>query len=154
MICGKPFWHWYTFVNVAVIIFCGAIFGYWYFIDGVYLGKVIDISIDTQNYPTSKEVYRKGEMVKLLTSFCKYREIPATTYWTLVDGAEVSLGKTESSAKIGCYGKEKPFYYTAAKIPDGIELSGKWRLKGMIYWHINPIKDLVLPIQSQEFTIE
>ena len=60
---------------------------YWYFVDGVYVNKVITYrnGVDPQNFQTVKSEYKRGEMVQYYTSFCKNRRATASVRWTLAN---------------------------------------------------------------------
>ena len=145
------FKHWYVAINSVILGIGLLIFGYWCFLDG-NINPVIVYKSDSFALQTDKTVYHRGEVVYIQFSFCKYRRIPATVNWRLVDGQVILFSPIQKDIPIGCYGDDKPYLTSTIRIPMNAPL-GVWHLEGTVFYVINPIKTQEQESKTMNFTI-
>jgi len=139
------------YTNIVIVVLGGALFGYWYFLDGV-INPIYTYASDPMNVQTDKKEYHRGETIHLNYEFCKLRRIPAKVTWTLVDGQVVLFSPVVKDIALGCYGKDKPYWTGAVVIPENVP-TGVWHLEGMVEYQVNPVKTISSDRKTNEFTI-
>ena len=142
----------YLLSCLSILTFSGALFGYWYFIDGSLINPPIVGKADPMALKTDHSVYHVGDTVSVYESFCKQRALPAEVNARFMDGMIVTMSETIKNIPVGCYGTDKPILITITDVPTGLP-SGIWHLEYTVTYHINPIKDIVLYRKSKDFTI-
>ena len=143
--------HKLALINIGVILFGIAIFGYWYFLDGNINPVLVD-KTDTSTLRVNKAVYSPGETVIIYNSFCKLRPVIGTSAFQIVDGQVLQMNAIEVNLPVGCYGVDKPFSSNATTLPENIE-KGTWHLEWTITYHTDPVKDVVYKRRSVDFTV-
>jgi hypothetical protein len=142
---------WYVYVNMFIIAIGTLVFGYWYFIDGVW-NPIIKIQSNPMAIETTQRYYHRGDVIYINFAFCKLRNIPAVTNWRLVDGEIILLPPITKQVKLGCYGVDKPYVTAIAKIPMNIT-PGVWFLEGETSFSVNPVKTDILQRKTITFEI-
>lgn len=68
-----------------VSILGGAFLIWYYYIDGVYVNKIIEYrqDIDPMNFELDKYEYKRGEIPNRMIAYCKHRQAIPTTQWAL-----------------------------------------------------------------------
>lgn len=96
----------YAWVSLLLIIL-GLGFLAFNSLNGEKINPVITFTqgVDPLNFKTEKDVYNRGEMVRIYTSFCKNREATAGSLWTLVNEQIIFFSPKvpEKELPIGCY---------------------------------------------------
>ncbi len=144
--------HVYLLICATILGFSGALFGYWYFIDGVIVNPPIVDLVDSTQLKTDKTTYHLGEEVGVFNSFCKNRDIPAQIDARFMDDMIVSMATISKNIPVGCYGVKKPYMLDIAKVPSGVT-SGLWHLEYTVSIRVNPVKTIVLTRRTHDFTI-
>lgn len=140
--------HKILLINSTVVFLGATLFGYWYFVDGVFNPPVV-YNYDTQNIQTSKEVYSHGEYVAIYVDFCKERYVSGTSAWSLVDTVKLFYPEKTANAPTGCY----EGWVDVVKLPEIVE-DGAYHLEGTATQQINPVKKVTTNFKTQQFIIE
>jgi len=144
-----------VYISMIAIAFVAGLYGYWYFLDGTYFNPVLTFQSDPLAFQTDKKVYKAGEEILIIFSFCKLREMPAESNWRLVDGIQVTFSQVILSVPTGCYGtlNGKPAYYRGVgTIPRFVD-PGVYHLEGLVTFHVNSVRDITFVRKSVDFTI-
>lgn len=99
----------HTIFNVCITICVvgGAFLVWYYWIDGVYLNRVLDFKngVDPMHLELVNTKYKPGMTPQFFMAYCKTRDAVATTRWTLVnEHPHYDDGKqTIAEIPVGCY---------------------------------------------------
>lgn len=139
------------FLIAVLIIFLG----YLYFVDGrnaiqfgPYKMRTVEPEFDANGQFVDKKVFKKGEILTLGVDLCKTRNFEAVSKCSFVDGYVIDLDEQVSNFPAGCHRNIS----NRIKIPM-IITPGKYHLSCHVYYQINPIKNVQVDIESEEFTI-
>ena len=139
----------FLLLMMAIVLTGFLIMGYWYFIDGTYIGKVIDVENPSQ-IKTEKTVYHLGELVKAYFSFCKYRNITAIAQWSIVnDTLQFYPIQERSSGIVGC---RKDLLIDVEKIPLD-SMPSIYHFSGTVSWVVNPLKTIIIHYKTNDFQV-
>jgi hypothetical protein len=137
----------YIYICMGIITIGSILFGYWYFIDGVYVH--VPMTFKSGSVVTDKLVYKKGEPIAIRWSYCKGVDTVSEISITLTDGIIYFLPKSFSNRPTGCYDS----YTVIASVPEVIP-SGEYQLDGIINFKVNPLKSIDYKASSNTFKIE
>lgn len=91
---------------IYLIGFIGLYLIHFFITDGVLYNKVIHYryGVNPLAFQTDKTAYKRGEVIKIITSFCKTRKAYATVEYNLVNDEIINL-KTTAPKDLpkGCY---------------------------------------------------
>lgn len=146
-----------TIFNFVFVVVMSLLFVYWYFIDGVYIGKPIIAYNDPHNIQVDKERYTEGDEIKIASAFCKTRNVSGVTQWVLIDTIMRFYPPNDpTNLPIGCYGvtdgKWNGTFSHAVYLPPGLP-NDLYYLVGTRVIQINPIKSITLEYQTEEFIV-
>jgi hypothetical protein len=130
-------------------ILLAAMLSYAYMImDGVVYG--VPITFDSTTLKTSKSVYRPGEDVQAVMSFCKRRDLEASTQWTLIDTYLKIFPEKKSQVATGCYQDKLVVVETIPldTYPD------TYHFDGYITYKINFFSTVRVHLQTQPFEVK
>jgi hypothetical protein len=143
----KKFKSAYIWTCLGIITTGIALYGYWYFIDGVFIN--IPLIVKTDIVQTDKQVYKIGEPVAVKWNYCKGVNTTSTISINLIDGIVYMLPNTYSTREIGCYDS----YTVVTEIPKAIP-PGNYHLSSIVHFDINPVKSIDYKVSSNTFKIE
>lgn len=119
----------------------------YFLLDGTVIRPIISFDGDLV---TTQESYSPGDTVQARVKFCKYRNVPATVQWTLSNGRltfysahERNLGTT------GCFDRVTDIEELSPRA-----LPGTYRFNGTLIYRVNPLRNIVVNIQTTPFTIK
>lgn len=140
---------WVVYANLTIITLGLLLYGYWYFLDGTVVGKVLDNQTFI-NYQTNKTEYHQGEEVAVASQLCKYRQVPATVMTFLTDTISLPYPVKTNNLPPKCRtGKEM---IIMATIPS-IAPAGSYHLDGSFTYEVNPVRSITVPFKTNEFSI-
>lgn len=129
--------QWYLIISMVLVVFMSLLFIYWSFIDGVMINKVANTNHIT--YKTDKEVYYPGDTIFIsVKGFCKYRELPVKSYYSLIDGISIPYAVKDRAIPKGCVDENR--YYLLDTIPNIGLPDGDYYISGYHQYNINPIR--------------
>lgn len=135
-------------IFTGIIIFCSAILIYFHFIDGTILFKVTD-NFGPRVYQTIKPAYTVGDDVVVLSSkFCKFRPVPVTVYWQLIDDVSLSYPPKESHFATGCYSQDK----IEIGVLPGFIGNHDYKFVGKVVYHM-PGRDILVDVSTNYFYV-
>lgn len=140
---------WVVYTNLTIITFGLLLFGYWYFLDGNIVNKVLSKQ-DNLTYHTTQDTYHKGEEIMIKSTLCKYRPLPATVTMFLTDTISLPYPQKTNNLPTGC--NTGKYGVVFAKIPS-IAPAGSYHLEGSFTYQVNPVKSITIPFITNEFTI-
>jgi len=126
-----------VFMLVSVLVLL-----YWHLKDY----RVIDWQI--AHYEMQKESYKVGEPLTFRTAFCKSGDYEAKLIYQVEDGVVYGMPIRISGSSEGC----RDFIDGTLITPNIPE--GNYRLKGIITYRVNPVKEVTYIMYSNTFRIE
>lgn len=137
----------YIWTCLGIITLGTALYGYWYFIDGIFIH--VPITADTFVVETEKDIYHIGDPVAVKWNYCKGVNLPSTISINLIDGIVYMLPATRSTRSVGCYDG----YTVVAEIPKAIP-AGTYYLSSIVHFKVNPVRNIDYKVISNKFIIE
>lgn len=134
-------------VSVGIIFFSAFIYGYWYFVDGVFIN--VPLKFSTTIGTTDKQIYHYGDPVAFRWNYCKGVDTTSRISVNLVDGLIYFLPSVSSNRTKGCYDD----FTVVARIPEAIP-KGTYYLTGVIHFRVNAVKNIDYQVMSTKFIIE
>lgn len=118
-------------------------------IDGVLVDKPATFNVDIQNFKTDKEVYHRGDTVKIYTDYCRNRSFEARTTWRIINATQITFPEKVTQNTAGCTKNwiaigDVPFY----------AVSGVHHLEAVSALKISPIKTIYINFRSQDFNVQ
>ena len=151
-------------LTTAVMCLAGLMFGayllwgYATFIDGVYFRKIIqfndplasDSKIPAKNitHVVTNKQYHAGDLVRARTDVEKYRRIEAIIQWNLKGNCFCSYPPRRGVLDRGHHN----MVVNIERLPDNLT-PGKYYFKGLIKYETNPLSDVYVSIQTDEFEV-
>lgn len=123
---------------------------YWQSIDGVLINKPITFYVDTQNLKTDKTVYKIGDPISVLFSFCRHRDFTTTTQWKLINETVVFFPELKYTLHAEC---QKNKYVYIGTIPP-YAIPGLHHLEGTTAAKFNPLSTLYYSYVTQDFEVK
>jgi hypothetical protein len=133
-------------ILIVTTIFFALVVGYFYFFDGDLINKIIEI----KSAPiTEFSVYQQGATVNMKLSYCKYRNLPALTEWTLIDDTITFYSpQVRSTNELGCFDKLVPI----EQLPQSI-LPGRYHFAGTLTYRPNGLRTIMVELKTNDFTV-
>lgn len=131
------------------VVFGTFLFSYWYFLDGVYVNRILDQ--DALFFEVAKKEFYPGQMVQVKgAGVCKLRSIKADKYGFFTDTIQVPYAKVEQSLPVGCYGKGTLF--NLYPVPT-IAKKGIYHIEGYYEYRVNPLKKIQVLYTTNNFYV-
>lgn len=116
------------------------------FIDGTYVN--VPLKFSTPTVVTDKQVYSREDPIAIRWNYCKGVDTVSDISITLTDGIIYFLPPIKSNRPMGCYND----FTVVAEIPAVIP-AGEYKLKGVVHFRVNIIKDIDYTVESNVFYI-
>ncbi len=138
-------WLW-----ILIIAFGGLALFYFLVLDGTVLNPVIAIENNDSLQPVKNE-YRRGEMVQVYISYCKYRPIIPVVTDTLSNTYQTFYtSESKGTTELGCY-KNKIINLQA--IPMTAEEGSDYHFARDLSYRLNNWRNLQIPMKTKLFKI-
>lgn len=126
------------FKHSAILALIVGIFSLWFFWYDVKYNPVIEFNngVNPSEFKLDKKEYKRGEMVRGYTSFCKVRNSVASTRWTLYDGRIYFFTSSEPrSSPKGCYPSKDGEYvlFDIQRVPEDAPIGDTLYFAGINY---------------------
>lgn len=138
----EEIYHWVAIVSVSMGFILTCYFG-WVLL---YPYKIIDFKEGC--WQTIKQEYRLGEQLTYRAHYNKYVNVPGDTIFSFEDSIVYQLPEMATNNPIG----ENDFINNSIRIPDFLP-TGKYKLKLTIVYKINPFRNIIMNVQTNEFEI-
>lgn len=145
----KKFYHYITWVLFLWVMVGSLIIVYFQNIDGVILNKPITFSVDTQKLKVDKQVYRRGDPIFVVFSFCRHRNYTAKTSWRLINDTVIAFPEISANYTKTCF-NGKAFIGT---IPP-YSISGLHHLEGTSALRVNALNTIFINYRTEGFTVK
>lgn len=141
----------YILLAMSVFVFIGSFYLiYIQNIDGVYINQPATFFVDNQNFKTDKQVYQRGDIVSIFTSFCMNRTVTTLSTWRLINETVITFPTTPAHLlPKGCV---KNKWVPIGGIPN-YAVSGVHHLEGTSELKLNNLHSIYLYFRSQDFTV-
>lgn len=145
-------------VALTTISIVGSLFlYYWYNVDGIVMDRVIKYTqgVDPQNLILEKKEYKRGEMVRYYSSFCKTREAYSIVQWSLANNTITIFSPSDRLAMpLGCYpAKQNELFLADLKeIPQSTSL-GDHYFTAVVTRHLSGGRTVTENLKTEEFNI-
>lgn len=143
----------YAAISLIGFVLIGSLFlTYMQSIDGVFIFKpaIFDKGIDIRHMKTDKEVYHRGDIVSIYTSYCRTRNFEAKTTWRLIDTYQITLAEKDTVNTVGC---TKDKWIPIGPIPQ-YAVMGVHHLEGVSLLVLNGVHTIPITFISQEFQVQ
>lgn len=130
---------WIPSVIIGMAIILILVLTYW----GIYPYKPLELS----NVKLNKTEVSRGEHVLVSADYCKNIKKPATLFVSFVDGIIYNTQPQIMDLETGCHKANLSIY-----IPKALP-TGKFLLKGVFRYKVNPIRTIEVNHLSGEFSI-
>lgn len=145
----------YDALVVITFILGVPLLGYFYFIDGIYINKILTFhdGVDPMNFKLEKTEYKKGEMVVGYTSVVKNREAKCYVNWSLVNSIVLPFSLEEDEIK-----ELPPGHYQGRfeikEIPNNSFITlGKHYLTGVQHCFLSGGRERIATFKTEEFNV-
>lgn len=146
----KTFFHYSVHCLIAFVLLGSLIVTYYQSIDGDMVNKPVKFNVDPLNFKTDKSVYKKGEAVSILTSYCRLRNFESHTTWRLINSTQITFAEKVSQMTVGCTIDK----YSVVGVIPPYAYSGVHHFEGVTAIKVNPLKTIYINFRSQDFTVE
>jgi hypothetical protein len=136
--------HAFHIIAIPTIVAAYLFLAYFLF-TSFYPYQVLDIQ---GNAEIMGNTLKPGDPLEYKVSYCKYMNIPGTSYRELVDTVVYNLNSTKSNTPKGC----ATAIMDAGKVPQVPK--GKYHLHIRIVYKINAFREITVPFETNEFTIQ
>lgn len=136
--------HSLLILNLLIILIGSAVLTYLYVLDGSFAPVV-----DVQELRTTKDVYKKGEMLQIISTFCKSRTVDTQYQWKLIDHVVWSFPEQQLETKKGCFTDRVT---DIQQIPSVIA-PGEYYLEATVFYRINSLKSIEYKFTTNKFKI-
>lgn len=136
----------YLAICLSIITFGIILYGYWYFIDGVFVN--VPIKTNTSIVKTDKNTYQIGDPIAVKWNYYKGVDTTSTISVNLVDGIIYMLPNVHSTRPVGQYDS----YTVVSEIPKAVP-TGEYQLQGIVHFEVNPVKNIDYKVTSNNFYI-
>jgi len=100
-------------------------------------------------FPVDKQIYKRGEEIKMYLDVCKYEPVPATSYIQFSNYYLHHLSPiTLKGIETGC----AKLWSSPIKIPYNLE-TGTWKLQGANEYRVNFLRTRSVSWETQEFEV-
>jgi len=131
--------NWIAYLTIVLAFGLISLFLYWY----LKPYKPLELS----NVTLDRVEVNRGEHIHISADYCKNINKPATLYITFIDGIIYNTQPQIMDLETGCHHTTLSIY-----IPRALP-TGKFMLKGVFRYNVNPIRTIDVNHLSEEFTI-
>lgn len=125
------------------------VFSYMQTIDGTYIGYPVTWNVDPLKFKTEKDIYHRGDVLRIYTDYCRNRTFTALTTWRLLNNTQITFPpKGPNIQTVGC----TKAWVTIAEVPSYAVL-GTHHLEGTTEIQVNPLKKIYIDFKSQDFQV-
>lgn len=145
----KKVLDWGLVIATGALLLFMVYIGWATLVDGTIYRPVLEFGGQFgHTFPTDRDVYCTGDMVKLRIKIHKMRSINGKIYWRLIDTSVTTYPCVDACLPAGIHDR----IVDAVKLPDHLS-TGNYYLAGLVEYKINWLRTVWYAVYSEKFRV-